>query len=57
LEREVGERSQNTKEKWKASAMLWDKKVELKSGEERMEIKVRKNKDARQRTVPKDDRK
>ena len=37
--------------------MLWDKKVELKSGEERMEIKVRKNKDARQRTVPKDDRK
>lgn len=44
-------------EKARASTMLWDKKVELKSEEERVEIKARKDKDARQRTVPKDDRK
>lgn len=43
-------------EKGRASTMLWNKKVELKSQEERMEVKARKDKDAMQRTVPKDDR-
>lgn len=36
--------------------MLWGKKVELKSEEERVEVSAKKDKDARQRTVPKDDR-
>lgn len=43
-------------EKGRAGTMLWDKKVELKSKEERTEVKARKDKDARQWTVPKDDR-
>lgn len=39
-----------------ASIMVWDKKVKLTSKEEKTEVKARKDKNARQQAVPKDDR-
>lgn len=45
------------REEWEASSMAaWDRKVELKSKEERMEKKTRKEKNNRERTEPEDER-